>query len=94
MLVSEDWRRMEYSHYLLKQNDLDETVVMEAIRRARRRFFLRTKYFARHAGDMLRLAISRPRLAFDAGLRAEAGKVRPVRPRGSAKMRQERAGEG
>ena len=34
------------------------------------------------------------RLAFEAGLRAEAGKVKPSRPRASAKMRQKRAGEG
>lgn len=34
------------------------------------------------------------RLAFEAGLRAEAAKVKPARPRGSTQMRQKRAGEG
>ncbi|PPJ46370.1 competence protein TfoX [Rhizobium sp. KAs_5_22] len=34
------------------------------------------------------------RLAFEAGLRAEAAKVKPARPRGSAQMRQKRAREG
>ncbi|MBW8281964.1 MAG: TfoX/Sxy family protein [Rhizobium sp.] len=34
------------------------------------------------------------RLAFEAGLRVEAGKAKPARPRGSAKMRQKREGEG
>ena len=94
MLVSEDWRRMEYSHYLLKQNDLDETVVMNAIRRARRRFFLRPRYFARHAGDMLRLAISRPRLAFDAGRQmlhgSERRDPRPPRPLGEVRLASDR----
>lgn len=34
------------------------------------------------------------RLAFEAGLRAGTAKVKPVRPRGSAQKRQQRAGEG
>jgi DNA transformation protein len=34
------------------------------------------------------------RLAFEAGLRAEAAKVKPARPRGSTQKRQKRAGEG
>ena len=34
------------------------------------------------------------RLAFEAGLRAEAAKVKPTRPRGSAQVRQKRAGKG
>lgn len=34
------------------------------------------------------------RLAFEAGLRAEAAKVKPARPRGSTQKRQKRAGKG
>jgi len=58
-LASEDWARMEYSYYLLRGNGLDEPVVMDAISRARRRFYLRPGYIARHAGDLLRLALTR-----------------------------------
>ena len=36
-----DWTKMEYSYYLLRGNGLDERVVMDAINRAKRRFFLR-----------------------------------------------------
>jgi radical SAM superfamily enzyme YgiQ (UPF0313 family) len=59
LLVSEDWSRMEYSYYLLRGNGLDEQTVMTAINRARRRFFLRPAYLARHAGDVLRLVKSK-----------------------------------
>jgi len=60
-LASEDWSRMEYSYYLLRGNGLDEPVVMDAIERARRRFYLRPRYLARHAGDLFRLALTRGR---------------------------------
>ena len=46
MLVEEDWSRMEYSFYLLRGNGLDENVVMDAINRAKRRFFMRPAYIA------------------------------------------------
>jgi radical SAM superfamily enzyme YgiQ (UPF0313 family) len=59
LLASEDWTRMEYSYYLLQGNGLDEPTVMGAINRARRRFFLRPAYLARHAGDVLRLVKSK-----------------------------------
>ena len=52
LLASEDWTRMEYSYYLLRGNGLDEPVVMDAINRAKRRFYLRPGYLARHAGDV------------------------------------------
>jgi radical SAM superfamily enzyme YgiQ (UPF0313 family) len=54
-----DWSKMEYSYYLLKGNGLNERVVMDAINRAKRRFFLRPGYLARHAGDVARLAMSK-----------------------------------
>lgn len=54
-----EWARMEYSYYLLRGNGLDERVVMEAINRAKRRFFLRPGYMVRHVGDVARLAMTK-----------------------------------
>ena len=54
-----DWTKMEYSYYLLRGNGLDERVVMEAINRAKRRFFLRPSYLSRHLGDVARLALTK-----------------------------------
>jgi radical SAM superfamily enzyme YgiQ (UPF0313 family) len=65
LLVREDWSRMEYSYYLLKGNGLDEQVVMQAINRARRRFFLRPSYLARHLGDVVRLLSTKPHVVSD-----------------------------
>ena len=57
LLASEDWSLMEYSYYVLRGNGLDEASVMGAIQRARRKFFLRPKYLARHAGDLVQGAL-------------------------------------
>ena len=54
-----DWTKMEYSYYLLRGNGLDERVVMDAINRAKRRFFLRPSYISRHLGDVARLALTK-----------------------------------
>jgi radical SAM superfamily enzyme YgiQ (UPF0313 family) len=54
-----DWSKMEYSYYLLRGNGLDEETVMNAIQRAKRRFFLRPGYLLRHVGDVARLAASK-----------------------------------
>lgn len=54
-----DWSRMEYSYYLMSGNGLNEKVVMDAIHRAKRRFFLRPGYLVRHIGDVARLALSK-----------------------------------
>lgn len=54
-----DWSKMEYSYYLLRGNGLDERLVMEAINRAKRRFFLRPGYIARHVGDVARIAATK-----------------------------------
>ena len=62
LLASEDWSRMEYWYYLLRGNGLDEDVVMKAINRAKRRFFLRPRYVARHAGDIARLVTTKWRV--------------------------------
>jgi radical SAM superfamily enzyme YgiQ (UPF0313 family) len=57
--VKADWTKMEYSYYLLRGNGLDERIVMEAINRAKRRFFLRPSYIGRHLGDVARLAVTK-----------------------------------
>lgn len=59
LLASEDWTRMEYSYYLLEGNGLNEQVVMDAVNRAKRRFFLRPSYLATHAGDVMKLALTK-----------------------------------
>ena len=54
-----DWSKMEYSYYLMSGNGLNDKVVMDAILRAKRRFFLRPRYLTRHLGDVARLALSK-----------------------------------
>ena len=58
LLASEDWAKLEYSYYVLRGNGLDERTVMAAIGRARRRFFLRPRFLARHAGEIGRLLVT------------------------------------
>ena len=60
LLKTEDWSKMEYSYYLLDGHGLDEHVVMEAINKAKRRFFLRPAYLGRHLADVARLAWTKP----------------------------------
>lgn len=67
LLASEDWTKMEYSYYLLKGNGLDEQVVMNAINRAKRRFFLRPRYLRRHAADVVKLAVTKWPVAWHIG---------------------------
>jgi anaerobic magnesium-protoporphyrin IX monomethyl ester cyclase len=57
--AAEDWAKMEYSYYLLEGNGLNARVVNDAINRAKRRFFLRPSYMARHIGDVARLATTK-----------------------------------
>jgi radical SAM superfamily enzyme YgiQ (UPF0313 family) len=73
LLPHEDWSRMEYSYYLLEGNGLDESVVMGAINHAKRRFFLRPGYMLRHAGDIVRLAITKWPVAWHVGTRVIFG---------------------
>ena len=81
LLRDEDWSRMEYSYYLLEGNGLDERTVMGAINRAKRRFYLRPAYLARHSGDVLRLAVTKSSLAYQMGARVLFGtKVADPRP--------------
>ncbi|HEX4567669.1 MAG TPA: radical SAM protein, partial [Vicinamibacterales bacterium] len=62
LLAEEDWSRMEYSYYLLRGNGLDETVVMDAINRAKRRFFMRPTYLVRKFADVVKLAATKPHI--------------------------------
>ena len=73
LLAHEDWSRMEYSYYLLEGNGLNESVVMDAINHAKRRFFLRPGYMLRHAGDILRLAVTKWPVAWHVGTRVIFG---------------------
>jgi anaerobic magnesium-protoporphyrin IX monomethyl ester cyclase len=59
-----DWAKMEYSYYLLRGNGLDESIVMDAINRAKRRFFLRPGYLARHFADVARIAVSKQNIVW------------------------------
>jgi radical SAM superfamily enzyme YgiQ (UPF0313 family) len=58
LLTTDDWTKMEYSYYVLAGNGLDQQVVMTALSRARRRFFLRPRYIARHMGDIGRMLLT------------------------------------
>ena len=60
LLASDDWSKMEYSYYLLRSDELNERSVMAAINRAKRRFFLRPAYLARHFADALKIARTKP----------------------------------
>jgi radical SAM superfamily enzyme YgiQ (UPF0313 family) len=73
LLVTEDWSRMEYSYYLLRGNGLDEDVVLDAINRGKRRFYLRPGYLLRHTGDILRLTATKWNLAWHVGSRVLFG---------------------
>jgi hypothetical protein len=76
-LVDEDWSRMEYSYYLLKSEGLDEQTVMTAINRAKRRFFLRPAYLARHFGDAVRLVRTKPAIVTSLLSRLLLGQAMP-----------------
>ncbi len=81
LLASEDWTKMEYSYYLLKGNGLDEKVVMDAVNRAKRRFFLRPSYLMRHSGDVMKLAVTKFPVAWEIATRMLLGsKVTDARP--------------
>ena len=55
-----NWSRLEYSHYAMRDTDLDEAVVMGMIARARRKFFFRPGYLVQHAWDLARVAMTKP----------------------------------
>jgi radical SAM superfamily enzyme YgiQ (UPF0313 family) len=62
--LEHDWPKMEYSYYLLRGNGLDERIVMDTINRAKRRFFLRPSYMARHVSDVARIAFSKQNIVW------------------------------
>jgi radical SAM superfamily enzyme YgiQ (UPF0313 family) len=68
-----DWTKMEYSYYLLKGEGLDERVVMDTINRAKRRFFMRPGYIARHLGDVARLVLTKQHVAWEVASRTLFG---------------------
>ena len=80
--AADDWSRMEYSYYLLEGNGLDERTVMRAIHRAKRRFFLRPGYLARHLEDVVRLAMTKQGIVWNAGKRmlfgGQPSRMRPL----------------
>jgi anaerobic magnesium-protoporphyrin IX monomethyl ester cyclase len=79
-----DWSKMEYSYYLMRGNGLDDELVMNAINTAKRRFFLRPGYMARHAGDVIKLAMSKQSIVWQVLSRAVFGsKVVDTNPGGS-----------
>ena len=81
MLVEEDWTRMEYSYYLLRGNGLDEHVVMSAINRAKRRFFMRPADLASRMGDVMKLAATKPSIFKQIATRTIFGSKIPDPPR-------------
>ena len=71
--AADDWSRMEYSYYLLRGNGLDERVVMQAINRAKRRFFMRPAYIRRHLWDVARLALTKQQIVWQVARRTIFG---------------------
>ena len=67
--AANDWRRMEYSYYVLSGNGIDPSLVMSSINRARRRFFLRPRYMVNHAGDLARIVASKQSVALQTARR-------------------------
>ena len=84
LLVDEDWARMEYSYYLLRGNGLDEAIVMDAINRAKRRFFMRPRYLARKFSDVVKLAATKPTIFGQIAARTLFGARVPDPPRQAA----------
>jgi radical SAM superfamily enzyme YgiQ (UPF0313 family) len=71
--AGDDWSKMEYSYYLLEGKGLNERLVMDAINRAKRRFFLRPSYMARHVGDVARLAMTKQAIVWQVLMRTVFG---------------------
>ncbi len=79
-----DWSKMEYWYYLLRGHELNDRLVMDAINTAKRRFFLRPGYIARHAGDVVKLAMSKQAIVWQVLTRTVFGsKVVDTKPSGA-----------
>lgn len=89
----DDWAKMEYSYYVLRGNGLDERIVMDAINRAKRRFFLRPSYMARHVSDVARIAFSKQNIVWQVLTRTVFG-TRVVDTSAAAAPSQSAAVEG
>ena len=79
--AGDDWTKLEYSYYVLDGNGLNGRMVMDAIERAKRRFYLRPRYVARHAGDLAKLAATKWHVAWQIGSRMLLGAREPAAPR-------------
>ncbi len=77
LLTTDDWSKMEYAYYVLSGNGLDEDVVMRALSRARRRFFLRPRYILRHLGDIGRIVFTNQVLVWKIVTRMLIGQREP-----------------
>jgi hypothetical protein len=64
---------MEYSYYLLRTAELNEAVVMAAVKRAARRFYLRPSWMLRHAGDITKLLVNNKHLVWYAATKLLRG---------------------
>ena len=51
-------------YYLLAETASTNRIVMDAINRAKRRFFLRPGYLARHVGDVAQIALSKQNIVW------------------------------
>jgi len=91
LLSTDDWTRMEYSYYILRGNGLDEETVMRTLNRARRRFFLRPSYLARHLGEILRIVLTDQRLVSELTWRMLFGKPPEDSPRRRADPEREQS---
>lgn len=83
MLTTDDWSKLEYSFYVLRNDVLNEDVVMGAVRRATRRFYLRPAWMVRHAFDLAKITKSSARLVLHAAVRLVKGD-KPVSVRGAS----------
>jgi radical SAM superfamily enzyme YgiQ (UPF0313 family) len=77
LLTTDDWSKMEYAYYVLSGNGLSEDVVMRALSRARRRFFLRPRYILRHLDDIGRIVFTNQTLVWKIVTRMLIGRREP-----------------
>lgn len=79
--AGDDWTKLEYSYYVLQGNGLNGRLVMDAIERAKRRFYLRPRYIARHASDLAKLATTKWHVVWQIGSRMLRGAGESAAPR-------------
>jgi radical SAM superfamily enzyme YgiQ (UPF0313 family) len=65
LLADTDWTKLEYSYYVMRGNGLDESTVMGAIQRARRKFYLRPRYLVRNAPDLVKVVLTKRHVVHD-----------------------------